>query len=114
MKVYEETLEEEGKKLSGSLIKLENGSIVLFDEKENIRLGTLAAGIPEFDGKHRISAVLLGERNETEAKLLAERISVVIGGIALVSIHAEPLTRLSSQGLFIKLAMKLVEKSKKD
>ena len=113
MKVYEESLEEEGKKLSGCLIKLENATIVLFDEEENIRLGTLAAGMPEFGGNHHISSVLLGDRNAMDAKLLAERVSAATGGIVLISIHLEPLAGLGSLIPLMKLAMKLVEKSRK-
>ena len=112
MKVYEESLEEEGKKLSGCLVKMENACIVLLDEMESIRLGTLAVGMPEFGGKHCISSVLLGDRNAMEAKLLAERISATMGGIVLVSIHTEPLAGLASLAPLMKLATKLVEKSK--
>ncbi len=113
MKVYEETIEAKGKKLSGCLIKLENANIVLLDEKENIRLGTLAAGVPEFEGKNRISSVLLGERNEMEARLLAERVSATMGGISIVSIHFEPLSGLDSLASLMKLITKLIEKTQK-
>lgn len=98
--------------MSGCLVKMENASILLLDDEESIRLGTLAVGMPEFGGKHHISSVLLGDRNAMEAKLLAERISTTVGGIALVSIHIEPLTGLSSLIPLMKLATKLVEKSK--
>lgn len=114
MKIYEENIEEEGKKIFGCLIKLENANIGLFDEKEDMRLGTLAAGIPEFEGKHRISSVLLGERNEMEARLLAERVSAAIGGIALISIHLEPLARIGSISSLMKLTSKLIEKLQKE
>lgn len=114
MKVYKETIEVEGKKLSGCLIKLENANVVLLDEKENIRLGTLAVGVPEFDGKHRISSVLLGERNEMEARLLAERVSATMGGISIVSIHLEPLSGLDSLASLMKLITQLIEKTQKE
>ncbi len=114
MKVYEESLEEEGKKLSGCLIKMENASILLLDETDNIRLGTLAVGMPEFGGKYHMSSVLLGDRNVMDAKLLAERVSSAMGGIALVSIHMEPLAGLASLTPLMKLAMKLVERSKRE
>jgi len=114
MKVYEESLEEGGVSLSGRLIKLENACIGLFDEEGSIRLGTLAVAMPELGGKHHISSVLLGDRNVMEAKLLAERVSAAMGGIVLVSIHLEPLVGLGSLVPLMKLALKLVEKSKKD
>jgi hypothetical protein len=102
-----------GKKFSGCLIKLDNATIVLLDEKENIRLGTLAAGVPEFEGKHRISSVLLGERNEMEARLLAERVSATMGGISIVSIYFEPLNGLDSLVPIMKLTTQLIEKTQK-
>ncbi len=114
MKVYEDAIEAEGKKLSGCLIKLENANIVLLDDKEKIRLGTLAAGVPEFEGKHRISSVLLGARNEMEARLLAERVSAKMGGISIVSIHLESLRGLDSLNSIMKLVTKLIEKTKKE
>lgn len=91
---------------------MDNASIILLDEREGIRLGTLAVGMPEFGGKHHISSVLLGDRNAMEAKLLAERISAVTGGIALVSIHTEPIAGLGSLAPLMKLALKLLEKTK--
>jgi hypothetical protein len=112
MKVYKESLEEEGKMVLGCLVEMENATFVLLDEKESIRLGTLAVAMPEFDGKHHVSSVLLGDRNAMEAKLLAERISAATGGIVLVSIHMEPLTGLSSLVPLMKLATRLVEKSR--
>ena len=112
MKLYEESVEVEGRKIAGCLIKLENATIVLFDDKKDIRLGTLAAGIPDFGGEHYITSVLLGERNESEARLLAERVSVVVGGMALISVHLEPLGGLDSLAPLMKLATILIEKSR--
>jgi hypothetical protein len=113
LKSYEESTEIEGKKITGCLIKLENATIILFDEKEEIRLGTLAAGIPDLGGEHYLTSVLLGERNETEAKLLAERVSAMDRGIAIVSVHLEPLSGLNSLAPLMKLASALIEKSRK-
>jgi len=114
LKLYEESTEVEGTKVNGFLIKLENATILLFDEKEEICLGTLAAGIPDLGGEHYLTSVLLGERNETEAKLLAEQVSVLDGGIALVSVHLEPLSGLNSLAPLMKLATVLIEKSRKE
>jgi hypothetical protein len=114
LKLYEESTEIDGKKITGWLIKLENATVVLFDEKEETRLGTLAAGIPDFGGEHYLTSVLLGERNESEARLLAEHVSVAVGGIALVSVHLEPLSGLGSLAPLMKLATVLVEKSRKE
>jgi hypothetical protein len=112
LKLYEESTQIDGKKVSGCLIKLENATVVLFDEKEQIRLGTLAAGIPDYGGEHFLTSVLLGERNESEARLLAEKVSVAVKGMALVSVHLEPLRGLDSLAPLIKLATVLIEKSK--
>ena len=114
MKLYKESTEIDGKKITGCLIKLENATVVLFDEKEEIRLGTLAAGIPDFGGARALTSVLLGERNESEARLLAERVSAAVGGMALVSVHLEPLGGLSSLPPLMKLATVLIEKSGKE
>lgn len=114
MRIYEGALEAEGKKLSACLIRLENASIVLLDDKENIRLGTLAAAVPEYGGKHVVASVLLGERNAVGTRVLAERVSAELGGIALVSMNAEPLTGAASLHPLMALTMELVDKATRE
>jgi hypothetical protein len=114
VKIYEGALEADGKRLSACLIRLENASIVLLDEKENIRLGTLAAAVPEYEGKRIATSVLLGERNAVGTRVIAERVSANIGGIALVSMNAEPIADAASLHPFMSLTMELVEKAARE
>jgi len=114
VKIYEGALEADGKRLSACLIRLENASIVLLDDKENIRLGTLAAAVPEYEGKRIATSVLLGERNAVGTRVIAERVSANMGGIALVSINAEPIADAASLHPLMSLTMELVEKATRE
>jgi len=114
VRIYEGALEAEGKRLSACLIRLENASIVLLDDKENIRLGTLAAAVPEYEGKHVVASVLLGERNAVGTRVLAERVSAELGGIALVSVNAEPLAGVASLHPLMALTMAISEEATRE
>jgi hypothetical protein len=85
--IYEESIEEAGKKYVARLVKLDNALLVFFDEETDFLLGTLAFGMPDLGGMHHLSSVLLGEENAYIARLLAERLSAYTKGMVLVSIH---------------------------
>ena len=111
-KVFNEEISENELKISATIMKIENATITIFDEKESLKLGTLAVAMPQFEGKTCISSILLGERNQMITKILAEYMSRTFNGIALVSTHLVENSEMSTSSTLMKLAQKLVEKTK--
>ena len=109
---FSEEIEENDYKFTATLIKVENATITLFDEKGSARLGTLAVAMPQFGGKTCLSSILLGERNEVITKILAEYLARAFNGIALVSTHLTGIKESEFSPILLKLAQKLIEKAK--
>ena len=85
MEIVEEEVALNEKKFKASIIETKNAVISLFYEEEP-RLGTLAVAMPSFDHPEiNTSSILLGERNITTTRVLAEGLSKEYGKIALVS-----------------------------
>lgn len=91
-----------------------NAALVLLSETED-KLGTLAASVPSTSGiqfQQSLSSVLLGDRNTTTARMLAERLATKSGKIGLVSIHLKTLSETAAAPLLIKLFEKVTTETK--
>lgn len=108
---FSEEIEEKEHKFTATLIKLENAVFAFFNEKGSSKLGTLAAAMPQFDGKICVSSILLGTRNEVITKILAEYTAKTFNGIALVSTHLTDIRESEIGPILLKLAQKLIEKA---
>lgn len=114
-KIIKEEIAEGDRRLSASMIRLENALLVLFDEQGQARLGTLAVALPsQLEVREpSVSSVLLGDRNMILTKLLAERLASAFGRMVLVSTHFEEIRDIGVSRLLLKLAGKLAEKAGK-
>ncbi|MCW3980041.1 MAG: hypothetical protein NWF11_01030 [Candidatus Bathyarchaeota archaeon] len=86
-----------------------NAALVLLSETED-QLGTLAASVPSTSGiqfQQSLSSVLLGDRNTTTARMLAERLAAKSGKIGLVSVHLKTSSETTAAPLLIKLFEKV-------
>ncbi len=86
-----------------------NSVLVLLSEGED-RLGTLAASVPpttELRIHPFFSSVLLGNRNTTTARMLAERLAAETGKIGLVSIHLRTVSETEATPVLMKLFKKI-------
>jgi len=108
---YEE-IEAQNRKFVAVLFKMENATLVFAFEGKRIKLGTLAIAMPQFGGKTYMSSILLGERNVSLTKILAEQISRAFHGIALVSTHFAEIHNADVSSTILKLVKKLLDKSR--
>lgn len=83
------TLTWEGKTYRLYVLQLENASISFFVEGGTIRMGTLAFSTPPTDLLPATSSLLLGHRNASLARLLAEFLAVRLRCLSLASVHCE-------------------------
>ena len=68
--------------IQAGLLRLENAALVLVWMGEEPKLGSLCVSLP--GGR---STMVLGDRFEVLARVVCERVSHVLGCLALVSIH---------------------------
>ena len=105
-----EEIEEKGYHFSSVLLKLSNSLIVFFYEGVEMKLGTLAVALPQFNERTSISSILLGERNMNLTKILAERFSNSFQGVVLVSTHLAEVREIEVSSILFKLTQKLFAK----
>ncbi len=110
--VSEASVQMDDKRYVVRLIELDNALLVFFNENETFSLGTLAFGMPDLGGMHHLSSAILGEKNASAARLLAERLSVSSGGMVLVSIHFASELNSTVYARVIELAETLIRKAK--
>jgi len=92
-------------------IEMENAYFVLLSEGEE-RLGTLAVSLPQKPGMlgPPLSSILLGERNVTLARLLAERLAKSLNKMVLVSVFVKTLDEKEVGRVFLRLLEKTLKK----
>lgn len=107
-RIVSEEIEEGGERFKATLMELENAVIVLFNEGERMRLGTLAAAMPSpRGGWPGASSVLLGERNMVVTRVLAQRLAEHHNRISLVSTHVREAAEV--EPILVRLAQRLIE-----
>ncbi len=84
-----------------------NASLILLSEGED-RLGTLAVAIPQASKTvgPPLSSILLGDRNVTITRVLAERLAAKMNKIALVSVFIKTVDEWEAGPVLLKLVEK--------
>jgi hypothetical protein len=108
---FSEEIETGDHRFIAILFKLSNALITFIYEGDNMKLGTLAVAMPQFEGKTCISSILLGDRNMVLTKILAERLSNASNGIALVSTNLLEIHEAEISSAIFKLTQKLLDKA---
>lgn len=91
-------------------LETKNAVLVLISEGED-QLGTLAASVPsaaEVRIPPLMSSVLLGDRNTTSARMLAEYAAAKTGKIGLVSVYLKTVSETEAAPVIMKLYKRLV------
>ena len=108
-----EEISEKNIRLLAIYLETKNAVLVLLSEGED-QLGTLAASVPpttEIQIKSFMSSVLLGDRNTTTARMLAERLASKTGKIGLVSVHLRTVSETEASSALVKLFEKVTTAS---
>lgn len=108
--VHEET-KEKGTRFTATYLEVKNAGLILLSEGED-QLGTLAVAVPPAGEKlgPPLSSLLLGDRNITLARLLAERLAGNTKKIALVSVFIKTMGETEAGPILLKLAEKTLRK----
>ena len=104
-------IQERNKRFLGIHLEMKNADLVLLSEGED-QLGTLAVAIPQARGRigPPLSSTLLGDRNLTTTRLLAERLAGKTNKISLVSIFAKTVNEREAAPIFLRLFEEIVGK----
>jgi hypothetical protein len=96
------------------LVKTKNADIALLSEGED-RLGTLAVALPQKSGMigHMMSSTLLGEKNSTLARVLAEHLAKVLKRMVLVSVFVKTMDEQQVGRIFLKLIENALPETKR-
>jgi hypothetical protein len=100
---------EGNKRFSALHIETENAVLALLSEGDD-RLGTLAVSIPstiEISSQPVFSSILLGDRNVTVARMLAERGASKTRKITLVSVFLKTVNETEAAPILVKLLEKI-------
>ena len=110
-KVVKEELEEQGVLFLAVYMETRNASLILLSEGED-QLGTMAVAIPQEQRMigPPLSSILLGDRNVTTARVLAERTAKTTNKIALVSVFTKTVSESEAGPILLKLVRKIVGK----
>jgi len=111
--IVKEEISEKNIRLLAIYLETKNAVLVLLSEGED-QLGTLAASVPpttEIQIKSFMSSVLLGDRNTTTARMLAERLASKTGKIGLVSVHLRTVSETEASSALVKLFEKVTTAS---
>ncbi len=109
--IVREEIEEKGGIFSAVLVETKNAYLMLLSEGDE-SLGTLAVSLPQKPGMigPPLSSILLGERNVTLARLLAERLAKTLNKMALVSVFVRTLDTKEAGPVLLKLFEKTLKK----
>jgi len=110
-KIVEEKIEEKGMLFFALYLGTKNASLILLSEGED-RLGTLAMAIPQAPKMMGppLSSILLGDRNVTIARVLAERLAAKMNKIALVSVFIKTVDEWEAGPVLLKLVEKTLKR----
>ena len=108
-KIIKDEITEENVKFLAIFIETKNSCIFLLSQNED-RLGTLVAAVPP--GKGLIgpstSSILLGVKNATIARILAEKMASKTGKVSLVSVYLETLDESMAGPILARLVDKVM------
>ena len=108
-KIIKDEIMEENVKFLAIFIETKNSCIFLLSQNED-RLGTLVAAVPP--GKGLIgpstSSILLGGKNATIARILAEKMASKTGKVSLVSVYLETLDESVAGTILARLVDKVM------
>ena len=108
-KIIKDEITEENVKFLVIFIETKNSCIFLLSQNED-RLGTLVAAVPP--GKGLIgpstSSILLGGKNATIARILAEKMASKTGKVSLVSVYLETLDESMASPILARLVDKVM------
>ena len=110
-KIFREEIEEAGSTYSAILLEMENAYLFLLSEGGE-RLGTLAVSLPPKPGiiGPPLSSILLGERNATLSRMLAERLAQKLRRLVLVSIFTRTIKEEKVYSTFLILLDKVLKR----
>jgi hypothetical protein len=109
--VYVEEVGNGEQRINVTLHRIDNAVFAFYDEKDSMKLGTLAIAMPQFNGRRHVSSTLIGERNTIVTQILAEHLSKAFNTIAVVSTHLPEIGNRTSGRILIDLTQKLVAKA---
>lgn len=109
--MYEEESGDGERRITVTLHRIDNAVVAFYDEKDSMKLGTLAIAMPQFNGQRHISSTLIGERNTIVTQILAEQLSKAFNAIAVVSTHFPEMKGGPSGRALIALTQKLIAKA---
>ena len=110
-KIVKEEIVERDTSFFAVYIETENASLILMSEAED-KLGTLAVAIPQPQKLvgPPLSSILLGDRNITIARVLAELLAQNTKKIALVSVFTKTVSEQEAAPILRKLMEKTLRK----
>jgi len=110
-KIIKEEHNEQDKSFFAVYIETKNANQLFLSEGED-KLGTLAVAMPQPKNLvgSPLSSVLLGDRNMTIARLLAELLVQKTNKISLVSVFTKSVTEQEAVPIFRKLMEKALKK----
>ncbi|HEX69104.1 MAG TPA: hypothetical protein ENG10_02270 [Candidatus Bathyarchaeota archaeon] len=110
-RIIKDEIVEENVKFLAIFIETKNSCIFMLSQNED-RLGTLVAAIPP--GKGLIgpstSSVLLGGKNATIARIIAEKMASKTSKVSLVSVYLETLDESVAGPILVRLVEKVMGK----
>lgn len=108
--MLKDEIQEAGFHFLGIYLETKNGCIVLLSEGED-QFGTLAVAIPPSNetAVPSLSSVLMGDRNTTTARALAERLAAKTGKVGFVSIYIKSISEAEAAPILLKLFDKITQ-----
>lgn len=110
---FKANLSMNGIKLLAMHVELGNAALVFISESSD-QLGTLAASVPtmgDLKTQPFLSSTLLGDRNTTITRVLAERLAAKTGKIGLVSVHLKSVNEAEATDAVMKLFKKVTSQT---
>ena len=113
--IIKSEIQDENTRFFGIYLETQNSIIALLSEGED-KLGTLAVSVPsrgEFRSQPSLSSVLLGDRNTTTARMIAEKLATKFSKISLVSVYFSG-SEVDKAPLLIRLLEKMTNQKEKN
>ena len=106
------SVEEEDRRLSLIVIELANAVFGFFYEGDEERAGTIALSLPKTNTSPSVSSIVIGVRNATAARLLAEFLAQRYLKMAFASVFTHQENDFTTNQRLLKLAQGIETKGK--